>query len=429
MSIDAPLLPLEAARDRMLAALEPLGVEAVDVEAAVGRVVAAPVVARVTMPPWANSAMDGFAVRTADVAVASAARPVELLVVGEVSAGHAPPGRVSAGSTMRILTGAMVPEGADAIVPVEQTDAAWGVAELPTRVGIRAAVRSGDHIRAAGSDITAGQALADVGQVVHPATVGVLIAAGHRDVVVFRRPRVTVISTGDELVAPGRPLGPGQIHDSNGPMLAALAADAGATTERVTAVTDDLATVARTLETAIARSDVVLTSGGVSLGAHDVVRVALAARGRLEVWRVAVQPGKPLAFARATAASPDDAREVLLFGLPGNPVSSFVTFELFVRPVLRRLGGQRDPTGRPVRRVRLAEAVSKHDERRAFLRVTLHPDPDRPGHQVARLAGGQGSHVLSALAAADALAVVPEAVRDLPAGAEIEVWPLYPEGS
>jgi molybdopterin molybdotransferase len=165
----------------------------------------------------------------------------------------------------------------------------------------------------------------------------------------------------------------------------------------------------------------------VSFGARDVVRLALAAQGRLEVWRVAVQPGKPLAFARASHGA-EGTREVLLFGLPGNPVSSFVTFELFVRPVLRRLAGHRDVLARPMLGARLAESVGKHDERRAFLRVTLHPDPDRPGGHIARLAGGQGSHVLSALAAADALAVLPEAVRELPAGAEIEVWPLYAEG-
>ncbi|HTS14577.1 MAG TPA: gephyrin-like molybdotransferase Glp [Candidatus Sulfotelmatobacter sp.] len=420
----APLLRLEDALARMLAGVVPLPAEEIDLEAAVGRVLADPLAARVTMPPFANSAMDGFAVRSADVADASPQRPVQLAVIGEVAAGLPAPREVGPGTAIRIFTGAMLPAGADTIVPVESTDAPWGVADLPSRVGVHRAPATGEHVRAPGSDITAGQRLVTAGQVVRPATLALLASGGYGRVPVHRRPRVTIVSTGDELVAPGAPLAPGRIHDSNGPMLAALAAEVGADATRRSSVADDLPTVTATLTEAVAESDVVLTSGGVSMGARDVVRLALESVGRLELWRVAVQPGKPLAFARASRG-PD---EVLLFGLPGNPVSSFVTFELFVRPVLRRLAGHASPESHATVRARLAEPVVKHDERRAFLRVRLAPDPGREGGWLATLAGGQGSHVLSALAAADGLAVVPEEVRALPAGAEVEVWMLHREG-
>ena len=220
---------------------------------------------------------------------------------------------------------------------------------------------------------------------------------------------------------PGEELGPGQIHDSNSPALAAQARAAGADVRRLGVARDTLAEVETALVGAIGWADLVIVSGGVSVGARDVVKAAFERLGRVDLWRVAVQPGKPVAFGRAPSP---DGREALLFGLPGNPVSSFVTFELFVRPVLRALSGYRDPTARRVVRARLASAVTKSPPRRAFLRVKLAPDPGRPGERLALLAGGQGSHVLSALAAADGLAVVPEDLDGLPAGAEVDVWEL-----
>jgi molybdopterin molybdotransferase len=296
------------------------------------------------------------------------------------------------------------------------------MAGLPATVTFRSTPTPGAHIRRAGSDLREGDLIADAGTSLRPATIALLVAAGWARVRVHRRPRVAVVSSGDELAAPGATLRPGQIHDSNGPGLAAQAEAAGAEVRRLGIAPDELPAVVELLRRAVADADVVLVSGGVSVGAHDVVKAAFEAVGEMELWRVAVQPGRPLAFARTRVGGA--ATPTLLFGLPGNPVSSFVTFELFGRPVLRRLSGAPDALRRVVRRARLAESVTKDPRRRAFLRVTLEPDPDRSDGWLARLAGGQGSHVLSALATADGLAVVPEGLAGLPAGAEVDVWLL-----
>ena len=415
------LLSLEAALARMLDRLQPLPATTVALDDAVGRVLAEPIVAHLTMPPWDNSAMDGFAVQAADVAGATRRWPKTLRVVGEASAGHAPAVEVKAGTAVRILTGAMIPPGADAVVPVEATDAPQGVADLPEAVTVRAPADRGSNVRLAGSDLRQGDRLLEPGTRVSPAAVAVIVAAGHGAVRVHRRPRVAILATGDELVEAGAPLGPGQIHDSNAPAVAAQARLVGAEVRRLGIVPDELAEVERRLAEAVAWADVVVASGGVSVGAHDVVKAAFERFGRLDLWRVAIQPGKPLAFGRAVGP---DGGAVLFFGLPGNPVSTFVTFELFVRPVLRRLGGDADPLARDAVRARLAEPMSKARDRRAFLRVVLEPDPSLPGAWLAASAGGQGSHVLSALAAANGLAIIPEGVDGLPAGAEVDVWRL-----
>ena len=419
--MNEPLASLDEALERMLEGLRPLPAEEVEVEAAAGRVLARPLEARVAMPPWDNTAMDGFAVRSADVAAATGQAPVRLRVIGEVAAGHAPTVRLEPGTAVRVLTGAMLPEGADAVVPVEETDARAGAAALPETVQILARAAPGQHVRREGSDFRAGDALLPAGARVSPAGLALLAAAGHGTLDVHALPRVAVLATGDELVAPGASLGPGQIHDSNSPALAAQARAVGADVRRLGVARDTEWEVETALRGALEWADVVVVSGGVSVGSRDVVKGVFERLGRVDLWRVAVQPGKPLAFGHAPAPG---GRDVLLFGLPGNPVSSFVTFELFVRPILRALGGQRDPTARRVVRARLAEPVTKAPRRRAFLRVTLSADPERAGGLLARSAGGQGSHVLSALVAADGLAVIPEDADALPAGAEVDVWQL-----
>ncbi len=412
------LLTLEQARARMLEDVLPLRAGSLPLAEALGRVLAEESVALLTLPPWDNSAMDGFAVRSHDVAAASADDPVTLRVVGEVAAGHEPEASVEPGTAMRVLTGGMLPPGADAVVKVEDTDAPPGVAELPATIAVRSAVARGKDIRLAGSDMRQGDRLLAPGTRINPRTISVLAAAGHARVNVHRLPRVGILSTGDELTAIGEPLGPASIADSNSESLAAQVTAAGAEPVRLGIAADDRETIRERVLQGILATDVLVVSGGVSVGAHDHVKEVFEEVGTLDLWRVAIQPGKPLAY--GSAPRPDGGY-CLLFGLPGNPVSSFVTFELFVRPVLRRLRGESGDQGRLTVRARLAEAVSKSAQRRAFIRVRLEPDPDRAGGLLARPSGAQGSHVLSALAQADGLAVIPEGPPSVSADTEVEV--------
>ncbi len=412
-----PLIPLEEAQGRVLDGVAPLEVEAVGLEHAVGRVLARPVSSALTLPPWDNSAMDGFAVRSADVAAASAGTPVVLRVLGEIPAGGPAAVPLEPGAALRIMTGAVLPAGADTVVPVEDTDAAPGQAVLPGEVAIRVAQRAGDNIRRAGSDVRAGAVLLPGGSAIGPAAVALLGATGIAAVAVHRRPRVAVVSTGDELVPIGRPLGPAQIHDSNGPALAAQARAAGADVRRLGIAPDTLPDLLGLLEEAVSWADVVVLSGGVSVGTHDHVRTAFSTLGTMALWRVAIKPGRPFAFARARSGG----RDVALFGLPGNPVSVFVTFELFVRPMLRALAGHARLFDRPVRRARLVEPLEGSAGRLTVARVVLEADPDLPDGLLARSSGGQDSYMLWSLAAANGLAFVPVS---LPAGAEVVVWEL-----
>jgi molybdopterin molybdotransferase len=409
------LLRLEEARERMLGGVGPLPAETVALPEAQGRVLAVAIDSRLTLPPWDNSAMDGFAVRAEDLVGASRDTPVTLKVTGEAAAGRSASVEVTTGTTVRILTGAPLAAGADAIVPVEDTDAPMGASALPETVRIYAARSVGAHIRRAGSDLRRDYPLLAAGALLTPAALAVAAAGGHADLDVHRRPRVGILATGDELAAVGSRLAEDQIPDSNSVGLSAQARDAGAEVRSFGIARDELDDVVAHLRDAVDWADVVVVSGGVSVGAHDVVKDAFADLGTVELWRVAVQPGKPLAFGRAG--------KTLLFGLPGNPVSSFVTFELFVRPVLRRLAGHEDVVGRDIVHARLGDAISKSPNRRAFLRVRLAAT-EGTDDLTAHLAGGQDSHVLSALAAADGLAIIPEEDDALPAGSEVEVMRL-----
>jgi molybdenum cofactor synthesis domain-containing protein len=431
------LLSVETAREAILADLEPVDTERVAAAAALGRIVAEPVVARVSLPPWANSAMDGYALRANDTASASDDAPARLRVIGDVRAGMAPTVTVGPGTAARIATGARLPDGADAVVPVELTtplDAGGtpgprgrdATGPLPAACLVHAVVPVDGSIRAAGSDLAAGATLLGAGTAISTAGVALAAGAGVAEIRVHRRPRIAVLATGDELRRPGEPLGPAGIPDANGPGLRAQVAAAGAEAIDLGIATDELADVLKRLRGGIeVGADVLIVSGGVSVGPYDVVRTAMEAIGRVDLWRVAVQPGKPFAF--GTAASPGGGPPILVFGLPGNPVSSAVTFELFVRPAIRRLAGRHD-LYRPVDRAVLGEPVTKGHGRRAYLRVEAERDVegapvrDELGRVRVRLAGGQGSHVISALAAADALAIVPETVDSLPAGAEVAIW-------
>ncbi len=436
--MSASLLSVEAARDRVLAAIPgPLSAELVDPVAALGRVLAEAVIASTDLPPWDNSAMDGYAIRADDIRGAAEEAPVVLRVVGEVAAGAIADAVVSSGTAVRIATGAPIPRGADTVVPVELTtplDAAGlpagergrdATGTVPVACAVHVPVAAGNAIRHRGDDLRAGAAVLDAGSAVNAVAVSLAAGVGAGAIAVHRRPRVAVLATGDEIRAPGEPLGPAGIPNANGPGLRAMALAAGAEVTDLGIARDELDDVLGHLRRGIAESDVVIVSGGVSVGPYDVVRLAFETIGRMDLWRVAVQPGKPFAF--GLAARPGAAAPALLFGLPGNPVSAFVTFELFVRPALRRLLGHRDLLRMPDRGV-LLDPASKASGRRAYLRARAERDAagtplrDAAGRVRLRLAGGQGSHVLSALAAADALAIVPETVNALPAGAPVELW-------
>lgn len=441
------LLSVEEALERLLDGLVALPAESVTPLAALGRVVAEPVVAATSLPPWDNSAMDGYAIRAADTARASEQEPVELRVLGEVRAGVAPDVRVEAGSAVRIATGAPLPPGADAVVPVEVTtpldaDGRAGargreaVGPLPAACLVHEAVPVGGSVRPAGSDLTAGRTIVEPGRLVTPPAVALIAGAGLSVVSVHRRPVVAVLATGDEVRPAGEPLGAAGIPDANRPALLAQVVAAGAEPLDLGVAVDRLDDVLARLRRAIDEgADAIVVSGGVSVGPFDVVRTAFAEVGRVGLWRVAVQPGKPFAFGTApraaAAAEMAGASATLLFGLPGNPVSSLVTFELFVRPALRRLAGH-TVLQRPLDRAVLLDGAAKGRARRAFLRVTVERDPsgrpvrDGTGRLNARLAGGQGSHVLGTLASTEALAVVPESADAATPGMEVDLMWLDP---
>jgi molybdopterin molybdotransferase len=400
------LVPVEEYLASVLAQVTPAEPARLGLEAAEGGVLAEDAVAACALPPFDNSAMDGYAVHAADVAGASPGSPVTLPVAGEVPAGDTRALAVPPGTAMRIMTGALLPGGADAVIPVEWTD---GGRE---RVRISKPAPAGHAIRRRGEDLAEGEVLLPAGTVLGPAQVGLLAAGGHGAALVRPRPRVSVIATGNELAEPGTPLTPGQIWDSNSYLLAAAARQAGAVVTRQTAG-DDPQTVRAEIEAQASRSHLLITSGGVSMGGeHDVLKAALAGRAGVRFEKVAMQPGMPQGFG---VVGP--SRTPLLM-LPGNPVSAFVSFLLFARPALAALQGLA-PAPLPAVRAALSGPVRSPAGKRSFLRGVL----DRAAGTVTPL-GGQGSHQLAALARANALIVIPEPVTGLAAGETVDVLSL-----
>jgi molybdenum cofactor synthesis domain-containing protein len=397
----SPLVPFEDVRAEILAAVAALDPVDVPLAAAHGLVLASAVATSEDVPPFANTAMDGYAVRAADTAGATPAGPVRLRVVGELPAGHAPDRAVGAGEAIRIMTGAPMPEGADAVVMVERTSPVAGADA--GGVAIEAEASPGDHIRRAGGDLTRGQEVFPAGTRLLGAHLGVLASVGAASIRAYPRPRVGVLSTGDELVDINRAsLAPGQIRDSNRPMLLALTQESGFEPVDLGVARDDKDRITALLEEAFERCDAVLTSGGVSVGDYDYVKVALERLGHLEWRQVAIKPAKPLAFGVV--------RGTPVFGLPGNPVSSLVSFELFARPALLQRAG--DPLRfRPEVSARAAHAFTRRpDGKLHFDRVRVRWEASRsgePGYVVAST-GDQASNVLSATAAANALAMIPD---------------------
>jgi molybdopterin molybdotransferase len=397
------LLPVETYREYVIRALprpEPMEIGTSD---ALGLVLADDVTAPEALPAFANSGMDGFAVRAVDVSSASQNEPVELRVIGEVVAGATADQSVGPGEAMRIMTGAPVPPGADAIVPVEVTSGDGG------RVAIHRPSDRGQHVRPVGQDVTPGQRLLGSGRRIGPGDIALLIASGVTRVPCYPRPRVSVISTGDELVGADQEPTNGQIRDSNGPMLAALVRQAGGVPYIGGPARDDRRSLVDALESNLGHVDVMVLTGGVSAGVRDLVADVVAHLGEAARFKVAMQPGMPQVVGRI-----DD---VPVFGLPGNPVSAFVSFETFVRPALRVLQGRRDLL-RPAVTAVLGADVTSPPHKRSYLRVRL----TRDGAQwVASPTGAQGSHMISSIAAADGLAEVPEATTALAAGDRVTV--------
>lgn len=387
---------LAAARREVIGAMTPLPEAIVPLGEARGLVVSSDIVAQHDLPPFANTGVDGFAVRAADTAAA----PVDLVVVEDVPAGRVPSHAVGEGEAIRIMTGAPMPLGADAVVMVEDTTS------TADRVQVLRPAVPGDHIRPAGGDVAAGAVVLRAGDRLRPAHLGVLAALGVVDVPVTRRPRVAVASTGDEVLPPEAALRPGTIRDANRPLLIGLLDELGVAVHDLGIIPDDARLLRSVLEEAAATSDAVITSGGVSMGDYDLVKQVLGDLGRIEFWQVAMQPAKPFAFG-ALGVTP-------FFGLPGNPVSVLVAFEQFVRPaLLARMGARR--LFRPRVMARLGEAVSTNPTKVVFVRVAW------AGSGVVVPAGGQGSNVLSAAAAADGFAVIPVGVGEVAAGSEVTV--------
>jgi molybdopterin molybdotransferase len=417
-----PLAP-ETARELVLREVVPLGGEPVRLEECLGRVTAAEVRSAISIQPFDNSAMDGYALRAAD----TEAKEPRLRLVSESRAGHPAAVAVGEGQAIWISTGAMVPEGADAVLPIEDASEVDGDV-LPARPA-----REGENIRRAGEDVEAGQVLIEVGQRLGATEVAVLAAAGIAELECVQRPRVAILGSGDELIPPGEPLGPGQIHDSNTYALSALVREAAVEPAHVAHLPDEPQATRETLAAALSselhqldhpvdsqvdavrEADVLIVAGGVSVGRHDHVKGALADLGVKErFWRVAMRPGGPTWFG---VLPREGGRRTLVFGLPGNPVSAMVTFQLFVRPALRALAGLDHHAGRT--QATLATAYRKKLGKAHYLRCRL--ELSDTGWRADLTRASQGSHVLTSMLGADALAVIPADTEEVAVGERIEV--------
>ena len=403
------MIPLSEAQQVVWSAVQRLNVVSVDHRDAVGCVLAADVVASEDVPPFDNSAVDGYAVRAADVATT----PVELDVVDTVAAGVASAKTLAPGQSMRIMTGAPIPAGADAVVMVEDSEMLG-----ESRVRLSASVSSGAAIREAGSDVRQGDTVFRAGAVLNAASIGVLASINARNVQVYRRARVALLSTGDELVVDGSPLAPGQIRESNLTMLDAIIRATGCEVVNLGIVRDDEAELERVFMETSGDVDAFVTSGGVSMGDYDVVKAVLSKIAEMRWMQMAIKPAKPFAFGLLQAK---DGRNVPVFGLPGNPVSSMISYELLARPALRMMMGHEHPERPTIQAITDVPLKRKRDGKEHFMRVVGHFGDD--GRLHVRDSGPQGSHQLAATALANGVARVPDG-EGLAAGATVEVFLL-----
>jgi molybdopterin molybdotransferase len=417
------LISVEEALAEILSRVHPLESERIPILQALGRVLAEEIVSDIEIPPFDNSAMDGYAVQSADIAGATAESPVRLAVLGSVAAGYVAGMRVQPGTAIRIMTGAPLPDGADAVVPIENTgDAQRSKAErldAPSdEVEVLVPVGPRDHVRPAGEDVRRGERVMVPGRGIRPQEIGVLASLGHETVLVHRQQRVAILATGDELLEIHEPLAPGKIRNSNEYTNAALVARTGGVPIRLGIGRDTVADLTAKIRAGLEQgADLFLTSGGVSVGDYDVVKDVLGAEGQMQFWQVNMKPGKPLAFGLLT--DPALKKGVPLIGLPGNPVSAMVSFEQFARPAILRMLGHTD-LAKPTVRATLEVPLS-NSGRRGFIRVVVRRQDDR---YYARTTGEQGSGVLTSMAKANGLAIVPEGTHSVAAGTEVTVQML-----
>ena len=403
------MLGVDEARERILDAVSPLEPGDIPLLDALGLVLASDVVSTVNIPPFRNSAMDGYAVRSLDTSGASSSQPAQLTVIAELAAGYPPEVPVESGQAVRIMTGAAMPDGADAVVRFEETDEiGHGASRDRQTVQIRIEAKPGENVREAGEDVRAGTTVLKAGTVLRPAEIGVLASINQSRVRAHRRPRVGILSTGDEVIGLGQELRPGQIRDANSYTLAAMVKHYGGEPV-VLGVARDTIEDLRTKLSATRGVDLLVTSGGVSLGDYDMVKQVLQAEGEIGLWQVRIKPGKPLAFGRIGTTP--------LLGLPGNPVAAFVAFEQFGRPALLKMLGRTDWQPLTVK-ARLLTDQENRGQRRHFVRGILERRGDT---YVVGPSGSQGSAVLSSVARANCLIVVPESWEYAEAGSIVDV--------
>ncbi len=415
------MLSVEDALERILIYVSPLGDEERSLLEALGQTLAEDVTSPLDLPPMDNSAMDGFAVHFADTAGATATNPVELPIIGYIAAGSLPDRDLQPGTTIRIMTGAPIPPGTDAVVPFEDTDEVQRKASgaSPDRIAIMQEVSNGTNLRPAGEDLRMGDTVLRSGAILRSAEIGVLASVGRSRARVLRRPIIAVLSTGDELMLPGEALGGGKIYDSNSFGVAAAIQRYGGIPKMLGIARDNRADTTRKLEEGLS-ADLLITSAGVSKGDYDFVKDVLVQRGEIAFWSVRMRPARPLAFGVLHAP---DGRNVPHIGLPGNPVSALVAFEQFCRPAILKMLGRKN-FAKPTIQAILRNAIHNFDRRRVYARAIVTKEG---GRYYASLTGPQGSNILTSMARANGLAICPEDLTEMPVGSTAEVqmldWP------
>ena len=409
-----PILSVEDALERILDVFTTLDPEKVPVLDTLGRILAEDIVAKGDIPPHANTAMDGYAVISTDTTKARSDQPIKLCVIQNLSAGYIAEKQVTSGTAIRIMTGAPIPEGADAVIPFEQTQQSAKVVELYS------SVTPGENVRYAGEDVKTGDLVLTAGKRIRPQEIGMLASLGYTSVSVIRRPKVAILATGDELVSIDAQLTPGKIRNANEYSNAAQVMKYGGIPLMLGIAKDDITDLTHKIQTGLAEgADLLLTSGGVSVGDFDIVKQVLIAEGEMTFWRVRMKPGKPLAFGIISIEVDGKKRSVPVLGMPGNPVSAMVSFELFVRAAILKMSGFTELV-KPTFYVILDNPIPEKDQRRHYVRVMI---TQQDGEYHAALTGEQGSGILNSMVQANGLAIIPEDWLSAPLGSRVKaMW-------